>query len=187
MLDLPPPLNFFFYMKSRPNLTTTKFCQWANEDLLMRITLEPGLTRKIGIETARKRMHELGFAIVQKKKGTFVDDHEQDDVVKYCNKFLRRMVSLPIMLQQKMQRNHCRLVWNVLIRVLWRKQWLSYIMNQGWRHRYGWSGLTGPLLRASPAHKVRQNLVTELFLGSGSCHTLSIGFDCELVKVATKR
>ena len=41
-------------------------------------------------------MYELGFDVdvVSKKKGTFVDDHEREDVVAYQTKFVRRMVSL---------------------------------------------------------------------------------------------
>ena len=41
-------------------------------------------------------MHELGFDVdvVSKKKGTFVDGHEREDVVAYRTKFVRRMVSL---------------------------------------------------------------------------------------------
>lgn len=39
-------------------------------------------------------MHELGFEVVTKKKGTFVDGHERDNVVEYRRKFLGRMVSL---------------------------------------------------------------------------------------------
>ena len=39
-------------------------------------------------------MHELGFEVVSKKKGTFVDGHEREDVVEYRIKFLRRMVCL---------------------------------------------------------------------------------------------
>lgn len=81
-------------MKEQPNLTVGKFCQWVNDDLLVNTTLEPGFPRKIGIETARKWMHELGFSVMQKKKGSFVDGHKRDDVVKYHNTFLRRMASL---------------------------------------------------------------------------------------------
>ena len=81
-------------VKRQLNLTTGKFCQWVNDDLLMRTTLEPEFPRKIGIETSRKWVHELGFAVVQKQKGTFVDSHERDDVVRYCTKFLRRIVAL---------------------------------------------------------------------------------------------
>lgn len=69
------------------------FCQWVNDELLPNTTLEPGFPRKIGFETARKWMHELGFAVVS-KKGTYVDGHERDDVVKYWQTFLRRMVGL---------------------------------------------------------------------------------------------
>lgn len=81
-------------VKGQPNIIITKFCQWVNEDLLPNMTLEPGFPRKIGIETARKWMHELGFSVVVKKKGTYVDGHERDDVVEYRKTFLRRMVAL---------------------------------------------------------------------------------------------
>ena len=36
-------------------------------------------------------MHKLEFEVVAKKKGTFVDGHEPDDVVEYRKKFLWRM------------------------------------------------------------------------------------------------
>ena len=81
-------------VKGQPNLTAGKFCQWVNDDLLPNQTLEPGFPRKISLETARKWMLELGFNVVRKKKGTYVDGHERDDVVEYRQKFLRRMVSL---------------------------------------------------------------------------------------------
>ena len=81
-------------VKGQPNLTAGKFCQWVNDDLLPNQTLEPGFPRKISLETARKWMLELGFNVVKKKKGTYVDGHERDDVVDYRQKFLRRMVSL---------------------------------------------------------------------------------------------
>ena len=60
-------------VKGQPNLTTGMFYQMVKNDLLMRTTLEPGFPRKIGIETTRKRMHKLGFAVVHKTKGTFVE------------------------------------------------------------------------------------------------------------------
>ena len=81
-------------VKGLPNLTAGKFCQWVNDVLLPNQTLEPGFPRKMSLETARKWMLELGFSVVRKKKGTYVDGHERDDVVEYCQKFLRRMVSL---------------------------------------------------------------------------------------------
>lgn len=70
------------------------FCQWVNDDLLPNETLEPGFPRKIAVETARMWMHELGFEVVMKKKGIFVDGHEREDVVEYRQKFLRRMVAM---------------------------------------------------------------------------------------------
>ena len=81
-------------VKGKPNLTIGTFCQWVNDDLLVNTTPEPGFPRKIGIETARKWIHELGFSVMQMKKGSFVDGHEREYVVKYRNTFLRRMASL---------------------------------------------------------------------------------------------
>ena len=81
-------------VKGKPNLTVSQFCQWVNDDLLPNETLEPGFPRKVSVETSRKWMIELGFNVVRKKKGTYVDGHERDDVVEYRKTFLRRMVSL---------------------------------------------------------------------------------------------
>ena len=47
--------------KGKANLTAGSFCQWVNESLLPNETLEPGFPSKIGVETARKWMHEVGF------------------------------------------------------------------------------------------------------------------------------
>ena len=63
---------------------------------MMSITLEPGFPWKIGIEAARKWMHELGFTVMQKKKGTFVDGYKWDDV-RFRMKYLQRMVSLSLL------------------------------------------------------------------------------------------
>ena len=81
-------------VKGQPNLTAGKFCQWVNDDLLPNQTLEPRFPRKISLETARKWVLELCFNVVRKKKGTYVDGNEHDDVVKCRQKFLQRMVSL---------------------------------------------------------------------------------------------
>ena len=71
-----------------------QFCQWVSDDLLPNETLEPGLPRKVSMEMARKWMIELGFSVIRKKKGTYVDGHEREYVVDYRKTFLRRMVSL---------------------------------------------------------------------------------------------
>ena len=56
--------------------------------------MEPGFPRKLSFETSRKWLHELGFVVVTKKKGTFVDGHELDDVIESRRQFLRRMIGL---------------------------------------------------------------------------------------------
>ena len=81
-------------VKEKLNLTVSQFCQWVNDDLFPSETLEPGFPRKVSVETSRKWMIELGFSVVCKKKGTYVDGHERDDVVEYRKTFLRRMVYL---------------------------------------------------------------------------------------------
>lgn len=81
-------------VKGKPNLTVHSFCEYINEDLLQNETLEPGFPRRISVETARKWLHQLGFQVMEKKKGTFVDGHEREDVVEYRLKFLRKMVGL---------------------------------------------------------------------------------------------
>ncbi len=62
--------------------------------LLPNHTLEPGFPRKVSLTTARKWLHHLGFEVIVKKKGTFVDGHERADVVEYRSKFLRKMIGL---------------------------------------------------------------------------------------------
>ena len=71
------------------------FCERVNNHLLLNETLEPGYPRNILVETAWIWMHELGFEVVVKRKGTFVDGHEHGDVVE----FLRKMVGLGILNQ----------------------------------------------------------------------------------------
>ena len=39
-------------------------------------------------------MHELGFFIVDRKKGIYYDGHEREDVVEYWKKFLRKVAAL---------------------------------------------------------------------------------------------
>ena len=43
--------------------------------------LNQGFPCKVSIETARKWLHKLGFAVLTPKKGLFIDDHERPDVV----------------------------------------------------------------------------------------------------------
>ena len=94
-------------VKRQPNLTavngsTTISCTSAL------------ISEKILLETARKWMLELGFNVVRKKKGTYVDGHERDDVVEYRQQFLQRIVSLmKVMLRLKRPRKHCQAIYMV--------------------------------------------------------------------------
>ena len=52
-----------------------------NNELLPNFVLEPGYLRRISVETARKWLHDLGFEILQRSKGVFIDGREHPDVV----------------------------------------------------------------------------------------------------------
>ncbi len=81
-------------VKGRPNLTTSSFCRWINNDLLPNVSLPPGYPRRVSIETARRWLHELGFVILSGNKGMFFDGHERDDVVVARKNFLDEMVRI---------------------------------------------------------------------------------------------
>ena len=80
-------------VKGRPNMTAVSFTRWVNDHLLPSSILEPGYPRHIGVETGRKFLHELGFEVLNKKKGIYIDGHERDDVVEHRKKFLRQLVA----------------------------------------------------------------------------------------------
>ena len=80
-------------IKGRPNMTAMSFSTWVNTELLPSQVLEPGFPRTISVETGRKWLHELGFFIVDRKKGIYYDGHEREDVVAYRGKFLRKVTA----------------------------------------------------------------------------------------------
>ena len=45
--------------------------------------LEPGYPHRILVAKACRWLHNLGFQVITKKKGTHVDGHERDDVDEY--------------------------------------------------------------------------------------------------------
>ena len=75
-------------VKGTKNLTSVSLCKWINEVLLMNSVLEPGYPRKVSLSTALRWLHNLGFEVVKKKKGTYVNGHEREDVVEYRTRFL---------------------------------------------------------------------------------------------------
>ncbi len=93
-------------VKGRPNMTIAVFCEWINEDLLPNITLEPGFSCRVSVETARCWLHELGFSVMRASKGTFVDGHEREDVVEYSKNFICLMVGLGFINNDKAVTNY---------------------------------------------------------------------------------
>ena len=80
-------------VKGKKNLTAVAFCSWVNEVLLVNSVLEPGSPRKLSISTTLHWLCNLGFEVIKKKKGTYVDGHEREDVIDYRQKFLRKMIA----------------------------------------------------------------------------------------------
>lgn len=80
-------------VKGKPNLTAISFCHWVNESLLPNSILEPGYPRHVSVQTARTWLHELGFQVLDKKKGVYIDGHERPDVVEHRQHFLRQLVA----------------------------------------------------------------------------------------------
>ncbi len=74
-------------VKGKPNMTAVSFCHWVNGHLLATQVLEPGYPRKVSLETAHKWLMELGFTVLEHKKGTYVDGHERSDMVEYRQRF----------------------------------------------------------------------------------------------------
>ena len=74
-------------------MTAITFCRWVNESLLPNSILEPGYPRHVSVQTARKWLHELGFQVLDKKKGIYIDGHERPDVVQHRWCFLRQLVA----------------------------------------------------------------------------------------------
>ncbi len=73
-------------------MTIISFCRWVNESLLPNSVLDPGYPRKISVQTSRRCLHELGFEVLDKKKGIYIDGHERPDVVQHRKRFLRQLV-----------------------------------------------------------------------------------------------
>ena len=87
-------------VKGKPNLTAHSFRQWVNDVSLPNETFEPGFPRKIGVETARKWMHEMGYEVLTSKTGAYVDGHKGDDVVLYPKHFCYGWSLLDFLIQQ---------------------------------------------------------------------------------------
>lgn len=46
--------------------------------------------RTISLKTAQRWMRKLGWRYGKRKNGMYIDGHEREDVVQYCNEFLER-------------------------------------------------------------------------------------------------
>ena len=82
------------YKKGEPNMTAGKFCQYVNEELLPSHVLPANLPRTISLRTANRWLHHLGFNPSSHKKGSYVDGHEREDVVKSRKEFLKVLSDL---------------------------------------------------------------------------------------------
>jgi hypothetical protein len=82
------------YKKGEANMTAGKFCQWVNNELLPSHVLPSNLPRTISVRTANSWLHQLRFTPQSHKKGSYVDGHEREDVVKNRDEFLKLITDL---------------------------------------------------------------------------------------------
>ena len=82
------------YKKGEANMTAERFCQWVNNDLLPSHILPSNLPRTISVRTANRWLHQLGFTPKSHKKGSYVDGHEREDVVRNREEFLKMIADL---------------------------------------------------------------------------------------------
>ena len=69
-------------------MTAGSFCAWVNKELLPSRNLPPNFPRSIGLRTATRWLHRLGYRPQSHKKGAYVDGHERDDVIAHRREYL---------------------------------------------------------------------------------------------------
>ena len=82
------------YKKGEPNMTSVSFLKFVNDELLPSHHLSPHFPRMISLRTAIRWLHNLGFKPISHKKGTYIDGHEWEDVVKHRDKYLTTLHTL---------------------------------------------------------------------------------------------
>ena len=80
--------------KGEANMTAGSFCGWVNNELLPSSSLPPSFPRSIGLRTATRWLHRLGYRPQSHKKGAYVDGHGRTDVVAHCTEYLDKMQNL---------------------------------------------------------------------------------------------
>ena len=74
--------------KGEANMTAGSFCAWVNNELLPSRNLPPNFPRSIGLRTATRWLHRLGYRPQSHKKGAYVDGHKRDDVIAHRREYL---------------------------------------------------------------------------------------------------
>lgn len=69
------------YKRRKPNMTLEDFLRWIEEKWKV----------KVGRETARRWLHNMGFSYHQFSKGVYFDGHERQDVVEDRNRYLETL------------------------------------------------------------------------------------------------
>ena len=75
-------------------MTSVSFLKFVNDELLPSHHLSPHFPGMISLCTAIRWLHNLGFKPISHKKGTYIDGHEREDVVKHRDKYLTTLHTL---------------------------------------------------------------------------------------------
>ena len=81
--------------KGARNMTVKDFMQYVNETMLQAANFPENFPKKIGLTTARKFLHDLGFSRTDtSERGVYKDGHERPDVVSYRKVYVQRLQTL---------------------------------------------------------------------------------------------
>ena len=118
-------------VKEQPNMTARSFCQYVNEELPPNEPLEPGFLRRVSVKTSRKWLHELGFHVLDQKKGNTLTDMKEMMWLSIGGysfvKWLLWDLLTKTMLQQSKMLSVFQVILNVIL-LLFLTRLLSYFM-----------------------------------------------------------
>lgn len=75
-------------------MSTRTFQKFCNDELLKDHEDEDGKPVTISVEAARLWLHKLGFGVLDRGRGVYIDGHDRSDVLEARSKFLDDMERL---------------------------------------------------------------------------------------------
>ena len=115
-------------VKGQPNMTARSFCQWVNEELRPN---ESGFPRRVSVETSRKLLHELGFHVLDQKKGNTLTDMKEMMLLNILRNSFVKWLLWDLLTKTMIQQSKLLSVFEVILNVIllvFLTRLLSYFM-----------------------------------------------------------